>query len=49
MTLLIPIFFSWLGFGNTLITLGVILGLIIDIHDFITDFARGADTLHEFK
>ena len=49
MTFLIPIFFAWFGFGNTLRTLGVILGLIIDIHDFISDFGKGADTLRGIK
>ena len=38
MTILIPIFLSWLGFGNLLVTIGVILGLVIDIHDFISEF-----------
>ena len=35
MTILFPILFSWLGLGNTGIILGVILGLIIDIQDFM--------------
>ena len=37
MTLLIPMFFSWLGGGPFLRILGVILGAIIDIQDFIAD------------
>ena len=41
MTILIPIFLSWLGFGNLLVTIGVILGLVIDIHDFISEFGVG--------
>lgn len=36
MTLLIPLGFSLLGLGKTFIVLGVLLGLVIDIHDFIT-------------
>lgn len=38
MTILIPIFFRWLHFGDTLVTLGVILGIVIDIHDFISEY-----------
>ncbi len=41
MTLLIPIFFRWLNFSNTLVTAGVILGLVIDIHDFISEYGVG--------
>ncbi|MBN1503036.1 hypothetical protein JW930_05820 [Candidatus Woesearchaeota archaeon] len=37
MTILIPLFFSWLKFGSTLVTLGVILGLVIDVHDFVSE------------
>ncbi len=36
MTLLIPILFDWIGLNDTFIALGVILGLVIDIHDFVT-------------
>ena len=35
MTILIPIFFSKLGFGTLLVNAGLILGLVIDIHDFM--------------
>ena len=37
MTILIPIFFSWLGFGQFLMSLGAILGLVIDIHDYMSE------------
>lgn len=37
MTLLIPIFFTALGGGPFIRTLGVILGAIIDIQDFVAD------------
>jgi len=36
MTFLFPIFFFWIKLGKTGIILGVILGLVVDIHDFIT-------------
>lgn len=36
MTLLIPIFFRWLNWGNFLVSLGFILGAIIDIEDFVS-------------
>ncbi|MBT3464455.1 hypothetical protein HN789_06670 [archaeon] len=36
MTFLFPVFFTWIGLGKIFISLGVILGLVIDIHDFIT-------------
>lgn len=35
MTFLFPIFFSWLKLGKIGVILGVILGLVIDIHDFM--------------
>jgi len=38
MTILIPIFFRWLKFGEPLLTMGVILGIIIDLHDFISEY-----------
>ncbi|MBN2367466.1 hypothetical protein JXC34_00480 [Candidatus Woesearchaeota archaeon] len=41
MTILIPIFFNWLGFGNFLVQLGLVLGIIIDVHDFISEFGIG--------
>ena len=37
MTILIPLAFSRLGFGTLLVNLGLVLGVIIDIHDFITN------------
>ena len=37
MTLLIPLFFNWIGFGDILITLGLFLGLVIDVHDFMSE------------
>jgi len=37
MTILIPIFFNWVGFGKFVVNLGVILGMVIDVHDFITE------------
>ena len=45
MTILIPIFFHWVGFGKFIINLGVILGIIIDVHDFMSDagFAKLQD------
>ncbi len=36
MTFLFPILFSWIGLGSTGIMLGVLLGLVIDVHDFMT-------------
>ncbi len=36
MTIIIPIFFNWLNFSVMFIALGTILGLIIDVHDFIS-------------
>ena len=36
MTILIPIFFSWLGFGIFIINLGIVLGIVIDVHDFMS-------------
>lgn len=41
MTILIPIFFTWLNLPQLLVTLGVILGLVIDIHDFISQYGIG--------
>ena len=49
MTILIPIFFSWLGFGSTLRIAGTILGLVIDVHDFITEFGKAKEDLNVFK
>ena len=37
MTIFIPIFLNWLGLGNIIVNLGLILGLVIDVHDFMTD------------
>jgi hypothetical protein len=37
MTILFTIFFTWLGLGRILITLGALLGLIIDVQDFIAE------------
>ena len=37
MTILIPIFFTWLGFGKIIVNLGIILGIVIDVHDFMAD------------
>jgi hypothetical protein len=36
MTILIPLFFNWIGFGQFLVTFGLILGLVIDVHDFMS-------------
>ena len=36
MTIIIPIFFNWLNFSVMFIVLGAVLGLIIDVHDFIS-------------
>jgi hypothetical protein len=41
MTILIPIFLSWIGLGKSFIAFGVILGIVIDAHDFITEFSNG--------
>ena len=35
MTILIPLFFAKWGFGPFLVNAGLILGLVIDIHDFM--------------
>jgi len=35
MTILIPVLFKFFNFGDLLISLGAILGIIIDIHDFL--------------
>ena len=37
MTILIIIFFTWLRFPQFLVFLGAMLGLIIDIQDFLED------------
>jgi hypothetical protein len=41
MTILIPILLSWIGLGKSFIVFGVILGIVIDAHDFITEFSNG--------
>ena len=41
MTILIPIFFSLFSSNSVLTILGVLLGLVIDIQDFITEFGVG--------
>ena len=41
MTIIIPIFFNWIGFGKIMVNLGVVLGLVIDVHDFVTDMGIG--------
>ena len=37
MTILIPLLISWLKLGPVFIVLGTLLGLAIDIHDFIEE------------
>ncbi|MBU0758074.1 MAG: hypothetical protein KKF44_08445 [Nanoarchaeota archaeon] len=49
MTILIPIFFNWLKFSKTLISLGVILGLVIDAHDFMSQFGKSIDSVKGMK
>lgn len=41
MTILIPIFFNWLKLGQIIISLGLLLGLVIDMHDFIAEMGIG--------
>lgn len=47
MTILIPLFLGWLHIGQPFLSFGVILGIIIDIHDFITEFGSGKVTVEE--
>ena len=47
MTILLPIFFTWLNLGPTGRVIGVILGMIIDVHDFITEFGQGKTPLQQ--
>jgi hypothetical protein len=41
MTMFFPLVFSFIGLKGGFITFGVILGLIIDAHDLLTDFGVG--------
>ncbi len=41
MTILTPMFFSWLGFQGYIITLATVLGIVIDLHDIISDYGIG--------
>jgi hypothetical protein len=44
MTLIIPYIFSLITSNQILIVLGVVLGLVIDVHDFISEFGEGKIT-----
>ena len=37
MTIIIPLFFSLMRFNIIIVYLGLLLGIIIDVHDFIAD------------
>jgi hypothetical protein len=39
--ILLPMLISWLGLGKFYLIIGIILGIIIDIHDFVTEFGPG--------
>ncbi|NTV23043.1 MAG: hypothetical protein HGA85_01545 [Nanoarchaeota archaeon] len=45
MTLLIPLFLNWIGIRQPYLAFGVILGIIIDVHDFTTEFGGGKVTV----
>ena len=41
MTLIVPYFFSLISNNSLLIVSGVLLGIVIDVQDFITEFCEG--------
>lgn len=49
MTILIPLLLNWLGMSKTFLWIGVLLGIIIDVHDFMTEFGSGKVTIEDSK
>ena len=47
MAILIPLFLNWIRLGQPFLSLGVLLGIIIDIHDFTTEFGSGKVTVED--
>jgi hypothetical protein len=47
MTILISLFFTWIGIEPPYLLLGVALGVIIDVHDFTTEFGGGRVSVEE--
>ncbi|MBD3204066.1 hypothetical protein GF327_07245 [Candidatus Woesearchaeota archaeon] len=41
MTIIIPYVFSLISSSKLLIYSGILLGMIIDVHDFVTEFSEG--------
>jgi hypothetical protein len=49
MTILIPLLLNWLGMSRTFLWIGVLLGIVIDVHDFMTEFGSGKVTIEDSK
>lgn len=47
MTILIPLFLNWIGIRPPLLTIGVVLGIVIDAHDFMAEFSSGKVTVED--